>query len=96
MLTNGGLLTFTVALFTILLINTRTNLTKKEIISRSALAESSNQLAEKNEIIEEKNKDIKASITYAQRIQQAILPPTERIENTLTDFFYLLQPQRHC
>ncbi len=93
LLTNGGLLTFTVALFTILLINTRTNLTKKEIISRLALAESNNQLAEKNEIIEEKNKDIKASITYAQRIQQAILPPTERIENTLTDFFIYYNPK---
>jgi sigma-B regulation protein RsbU (phosphoserine phosphatase) len=93
LLTNGGLLTLTVALFTILLINTRTNLTKKEIISRLALAESNNQLAEKNEIIEEKNKDIKASITYAQRIQQAILPPTERIENVLNDFFIYYNPK---
>ena len=55
-LINGGMLTLSVALFTILLIHTRTNLTKKEIISRLALAESNNQLEIKNEIIEEKSK----------------------------------------
>ncbi len=90
---NGGMLTATVALFTILLIFTRTNLTKKEIISRLALAESNVQLAEKNEIIEEKNKDIKASITYAQRIQQAILPPSERIDKVLNNYFILYKPK---
>jgi hypothetical protein len=52
---NGGMLTLTIALLTIFLIQTRTQLTKKEIISRLALAESNKQLAEKNEIIEEKN-----------------------------------------
>ncbi|MBN8697445.1 MAG: SpoIIE family protein phosphatase [Bacteroidetes bacterium] len=93
LLTNGGLLTLSVALFTILLINTRTNLTKKEIIARLALAKSNEQLAEKNEIIEEKNKDIKASITYAQRIQHAILPPSERIENVLKDYFIYYTPK---
>jgi len=93
LLISGGLLTATVAIFTILLIQTRMRLTKKEIISRLALAESNVQLAEKNEIIEEKNKDIKASITYAQRIQEAILPPVERIENVLKDYFILYKPK---
>ncbi|MBL7884596.1 MAG: SpoIIE family protein phosphatase [Bacteroidia bacterium] len=92
-LINGGLLTTSVALFTILLIYTRTNLTKKEIISRLALAESNMQLADKNKIIEEKNKDIKDSITYAQRIQQAILPPSDRIDNILNDYFILYKPK---
>ncbi len=92
-LINGGMLTGTVALFTILLVYTRTNLTKKEIISRLALAESNAQLAEKNEIIEEKNKDIKASITYAQRIQEAILPPPDRINNILKNYFILYKPK---
>lgn len=92
-LINGGLLTTTVVLFTILLISTRTNLTKKEIISRLALAESNKQLAEKNEIIEEKNKDIRDSINYAQRIQHAILPPFEKIDRALTDYFIFFKPK---
>lgn len=92
-LINGGMLTLSVALFTILLIHTRTNLTKKEIIARLALAESNNQLAEKNEIIEEKNKDISDSINYAQRIQQAILPPFEKINKVLNDYFIYFKPK---
>lgn len=92
-LINGGMLTLSVALFTILLIYTRTNLTKKEIIARLALAESNNQLEIKNEIIEEKNKDIRDSINYAQRIQQAILPPTEKIDLVLKDYFILFKPK---
>ena len=87
------MLTASVALFTILLINTRTNLTKKEIIARLALAESNKQLEEKNEIIEEKNKDIRDSINYAQRIQHAILPPLEKIDKVLADYFILFKPK---
>jgi sigma-B regulation protein RsbU (phosphoserine phosphatase) len=92
-LINGGMLTLTVALFTILLIYTRTNLTKKEIIARLALAESNNQLEIKNEIIEEKSKDIRDSINYAQRIQQAILPPFEKIDKVLKDYFVYFKPK---
>jgi serine phosphatase RsbU (regulator of sigma subunit) len=87
------MLTASVALFTILLINTRTNLTKKEIIARLALAESFKQLEEKNVIIEEKNKDISDSINYAQRIQQAILPPLEKLDKALSDYFILYKPK---
>lgn len=92
-LVNGGMLTLSVALFTILLIHTRTNLTKREIIARLALAESNKQLAEKNEIIEEKSKDILDSINYAQRIQQAILPSFEKIDKVLSDYFILYKPK---
>jgi sigma-B regulation protein RsbU (phosphoserine phosphatase) len=92
-LINGGLLTASVALFTILLIHTRTNLTKKEIIARLALAESNKKLAIQNEIIEEKNKDIRDSINYAERIQQAILPPFEKIDKVLNDYFILYKPK---
>jgi sigma-B regulation protein RsbU (phosphoserine phosphatase) len=92
-LINGGMLTLSVALFTILLINTRTNLTKKEIIARIALAASFKQLEEKNEIIEEKNKDISDSINYAQRIQQAVMPPLEKLDLILKDYFVLYKPK---
>jgi len=92
-LINGGLLTASVSLFTIVLINTRTNLTKREIISRLSLAESNKELEIKNKIIEEKNKDIKDSIIYAQRIQQAIFPPKEKVDSILNDYFILFRPK---
>ncbi len=92
-LVNGGLLTTSVALFTIILINTRTNLTRKAIIARLALAESKHQLEIKTEIIEEKNKNISDSINYAQRIQLAIFPPIEKIEGSLKDYFILFRPK---
>jgi len=92
-LVNGGLLTTSVALFTIVLINTRTNLKRKAIVAELALAESKRQLEIKNEIIEEKNKHIIDSINYAQRIQQAIFPPIEKIEGSLKDYFILFRPK---
>ncbi|MDQ3046154.1 MAG: SpoIIE family protein phosphatase [Bacteroidota bacterium] len=92
-LINGGMLTASVAIFTILLIHTRTNLTKREIVSRLALAESNSELEIKNEIIEEKNKDIRDSINYAQRIQQAILPADEKISSDIKDYFILYKPK---
>lgn len=92
-LINGGMLTATVALFTILLIQMRTNLTRKEIIARLSLAESNKQLEEQKKIVEEKNKDIQDSITYAKRIQRAILPPDELINNYLSDYFVYYRPK---
>ncbi|MEO6903858.1 MAG: SpoIIE family protein phosphatase [Bacteroidia bacterium] len=93
LLINGGMLTASVAVFTILLIYTRTNLTKKEIIARLALANSNTQLEIKNKIIEEKSKDIRDSINYAERIQQAILPSFEKINTQLKDYFILYKPK---
>lgn len=92
-LVNGGALTLTIAVLTIFLIQTRTSLTKKEIISRLALAESNKQLAEKNEIIEEKNKDIRDSINYAQRIQKAILSDVKEVKEKLPHSFILFKPK---
>ncbi|MBS1637516.1 MAG: SpoIIE family protein phosphatase [Bacteroidetes bacterium] len=92
-LINGGMLTASVALFTILLINTRTNLTRKEIIARLSLAESNKQLAEQKNIVDEKNKDIQDSINYARRIQRSILPPEEHMKVALHDYFVLYKPQ---
>jgi len=93
MLTNGGMLTIAIAILTIPLIYTRTNLTKREIAARLALAESNKELEIKNEIIEEKNKDIQDSINYAKYIQEAILPPIEKINNLLNDYFILYKPK---
>jgi len=90
---NGGMLTASVALFTIILINTRFNLTKKEIIARLSLAQSNRQLADQKNIIEEKNKDIEDSINYAQRIQRSILPPDDDMRRAFKDYFVLYKPK---
>lgn len=50
--------------------------------------------AEKSkQIIEEKNKDITASINYAKRIQQAKLPSREEIYSSLPQCFILFKPK---
>ncbi len=85
-LSNGGLLTLTVAVFTILLIHTRYNLTKKEIIARLALDES-------KRLLEIKNKEITDSIVYAQGIQEAMLPSYDEIKKTIPDSFVLFMPK---
>ena len=46
------------------------------------------EILEKNEIIEEKNKDITDSINYAQRIQDAILPDESLLNNNYESFIY--------
>jgi serine phosphatase RsbU (regulator of sigma subunit) len=43
--------------------------------------------------IEKKNHDITSSITYAQRIQQAILPDWEEIRHVFADSFLLYRPR---
>jgi sigma-B regulation protein RsbU (phosphoserine phosphatase) len=92
-LINGGMLVGTVAIISCVLIHSRYALTKKEIISRLALAESNKQLEIKNDIIEDKNKDITDSINYAKRIQEAILPPKELKQKLFPDSFLLFQPR---
>lgn len=46
------------------------------------------EISHKNEIIQEKNKDITDSINYAQRIQNAILPPNSLLETHFQSFIY--------
>lgn len=50
-------------------------------------------LKQKNEVIEEKNKNITDSINYAKRLQNAILPAKETIRSILPEHFLLYQPK---
>lgn len=50
-------------------------------------------LAKAHEQITEKNKEITDSIIYAQRIQEAILPPKEAFDQHLPAHFLLYQPK---
>ena len=90
---SGGLLTGSVAIFSILLIQTRYNLTKREIIARTQLASSNQILSDQKSIIEANNQNIKASIEYAKRIQEAILPDNELLEKHLTEHFVYFKPK---
>ncbi len=44
-------------------------------------------------LLEEQNKSILDSIKYAKHIQEAILPPVERIESLLTEHFVVYKPK---
>jgi serine phosphatase RsbU (regulator of sigma subunit) len=44
-------------------------------------------------LVEEKNKEILDSITYAKRLQDAILPPLSTVEHCLPDSFILYKPK---
>ncbi len=99
-LINGGLLTLTVALFSVFLIRTRYRLTIKEIKSRLELSKSKELLQNEHEIvinqkteIEEKNSEILSSIRYAKRIQYALLPPEEKMNELFQDYFVYYQPK---
>lgn len=99
-LVNGALLLTVVAFFMIMLIQTRYRLTVANIKakialeeSNAALEESNTALAEQKAIVESKNKNILDSIRYAERIQKALLPNSERLKPFFEDFFILFQPK---
>ena len=50
-------------------------------------------LAEKNHLIEEKNREILDSINYAKRIQTPILPPQKLVKEYLPDSFIFYKPK---
>ncbi len=85
-MTNGGTLTAAVAFFSIVLMNNRYRLTKDEIISRLLLKRSKNEL-------EEKNQEILDSITYAKRIQEALLPSDTLFHSILPNAWVLYKPK---
>lgn len=92
-LINGGMLVLTVAIMSVVLIQARYSLTKKEIIARLALVETNKELEFQKDLIEEKNKEITDSINYAKRIQQAKLPAMEEISAALPQNFVLYKPK---
>ncbi|HSY75389.1 MAG TPA: SpoIIE family protein phosphatase [Bacteroidia bacterium] len=50
-------------------------------------------IEEQKQVVEEKNKDITSSITYAKRLQDAILPPMSLIKQYLPESFVLYKPK---
>lgn len=65
------------------------NLIREKKVLETKVEERTAEVVQKSLIIEEKNRDITASIRYAERIQRAILP----MENTFEETFVLFLPK---
>ncbi len=65
------------------------NLIKEKMILEEKVEERTAEVVQKSMEIEEKNRDITASIRYAERIQRAMLPR----EDTFNDTFVLFMPK---
>jgi serine phosphatase RsbU (regulator of sigma subunit) len=73
---------FLIAVFTFFVYN-RLQITRKQ----------RNIISDQKAIVDEKQKEILDSITYAKRIQQAILPSNKFIEENLNNYFILYKPK---
>jgi len=60
---------------------------------REIIRERTAEVVAQKEVIEEKNKDIMDSIQYAQKIQQALLPPEDDLGKLNLDGFILFLPR---
>ncbi|MDX2415219.1 MAG: two-component regulator propeller domain-containing protein, partial [Bacteroidales bacterium] len=65
------------------------NLIIEKQVLEEKVEERTAEVVEKSKVIEEKNRDITASIRYAERIQMAMLPP----EDSFKDTFVLFLPK---
>lgn len=90
---SGGLLVFTVALFSAFLIRTRYRLTLNEIRSRLELAKSKEVIEEERNTVIEQKKEITDSINYAKRIQRAFIPTESDFNKYFSDSFVLFKPK---
>ena len=66
---------------------------EQNVILEQQVKERTAEIQEKSVELEEKNKEIIDSITYAQRIQEAILPPGSAIQKELPNAFVLYLPK---
>lgn len=55
--------------------------------------ERTHEIQHQKEMVEEKNREIVDSINYALRLQQAIIPPAEKIKEKFPDSFVLFKPK---
>ena len=92
-ITNGGLLTFTVAFFCVFLIRTRYRLNYNEIRSRLELAKSKEIIEQKHEEVVHQKKEITDSINYARSIQRSLIPSEEQFNRYFKDSFVLFKPK---
>lgn len=82
-----GFIIMIVTLFIII----NTNRRRKRM--NELLSEKNELVQEQKEIVEEKNKSISDSINYARRLQSAILPTTEQVNEFFPDSFLFFRPK---
>jgi len=78
-----------VVMFLIFVFN-RLRVTKKQ---KLVIEEQKQEVEKQKEVIEESHKEITDSITYAKRIQSAILPPDKVVKEYLQESFILYKPK---
>lgn len=61
--------------------------------SNRQIQKANNEITLQKEVIEERNREVRDSITYAKRIQTAILPSDKLVKEFLTDSFILFKPK---
>ncbi|MCU0359653.1 MAG: SpoIIE family protein phosphatase [Bacteroidia bacterium] len=79
-------------LFTYIKLRERNLMHEKRVLEEK-VNERTAEVVEKNKELDEINKDITASIRYAKRIQDAILPPDEYVKTHLPNTFVLFKPK---
>lgn len=62
-------------------------------IRTSEVVREKKEVEHQKELVEEKNKEILDSITYAKRLQEAILPPLKIVKEYLPESFILYKPK---
>jgi ligand-binding sensor domain-containing protein/serine phosphatase RsbU (regulator of sigma subunit) len=80
------------ALFIYIKLRERKLMHEKRVLEEK-VAERTAEVVEKNKELDEINKDITASIRYAKRIQDAILPPDDYVRKHLPNTFVLFKPK---
>lgn len=80
------------ALFAYIKVRERSLIREKSILEEK-VNERTAEVVQKNRELDEINKDITASIRYAKRIQDAILPPDEYVRTHLPNTFVLFKPK---
>ena len=74
--------------------NEELNQTNAELAAQRDEIEKQKEVVEKaNQLLGEKNQEIMDSITYAKRIQSAILPSAKRVSEHLNEHFILYKPK---
>jgi ligand-binding sensor domain-containing protein/serine phosphatase RsbU (regulator of sigma subunit) len=79
-------------LFLYIKVRERKLMNEKRILEEK-VNERTAEVVQKNKELDEINKDITASIRYAKRIQDAILPPDEYVRQHLPECFVLFKPK---
>ncbi|UKN02470.1 SpoIIE family protein phosphatase [Paracrocinitomix mangrovi] len=89
------ILYFLLGLFSIYMViryRTQSLLKKKEVLERQVTIRTA-EVVQQKEIVEKKNKEITSSITYAKRIQNAILPSKTLIDQNIPNSFFIYIPK---